>query len=303
MSEKGTETIKREKEIAKITLIGSAVNLFLIFIKLLAGFIGNSAAIIADGIHSLSDFLTDIIVLVFVRISGKPKDKDHDYGHGKYETLATALVGVSLLAVGFYLFFDNAQRIFRFFSGEELHSPGLIALFVAVVSVVSKELLFRFTRKVGMKYDSTAVIANAWHHRSDALSSIGASLGIAGAILLGEKFAILDPIAALLVSFFIVRVALKQLLLPCIDDLLEKSLPEEIEKEIEDIVLLFDGVSNPHNMRTRRIGNHFAIEVHIRMNGDLPLSRAHQTATEIEEKLKERFGPETHVAIHVEPEK
>ena len=143
-------------------------------------------------------------------------------------------------------------------------------------------------------------MANAWHHRSDALSSIGTAVGIGGAVLLGERWAILDPLAAILVSYFIVRVAIK-LSLPSIGELLEKSLPEETEKEIESIVLGFDGVSDLHNLRTRKIGNYFAIEMHIRMDGKLSLEHTHHTTTEIEHALKNRFGAQTFVNIHVEP--
>lgn len=295
-----SDKVIREKEIYKVTLLGSFVNFLLVIFKFLAGIAGHSAAMLADAVHSLSDFITDVVVILFVRISNKPQDKSHDYGHGKYETLATALIGVALLGVGFGILWNGANEILAFMRGEQLRMPGMTALVAAVISILLKEILYRYTVRMGNKYNSQAVIANAWHHRSDAFSSIGTAVGIGGAILLGPHWAVLDPIAAVIVSFFIMRVSIK-LLIPCIDELLEKSLPENVEREIEQIVLSFDGVTEPHHLRTRRIGNNYAIEVHVRMNGDISLYKAHETASAIEYKLKKRFGEDTHVGIHVEP--
>lgn len=294
------DKVIREKEIYKVTLLGSFVNFLLVIFKFLAGIAGHSAAMLADAVHSLSDFITDVVVILFVRISNKPQDKSHDYGHGKYETLATALIGVALLGVGFGILWNGTNEILAFMRGEQLRTPGMTALLAAVISILLKEILYRYTVRMGNKYNSQAVIANAWHHRSDAFSSIGTAVGIGGAILLGPHWAVLDPIAAVIVSFFIMRVSIK-LLIPCIDELLEKSLPENVEREIEQIVLSFDGVTEPHHLRTRRIGNNYAIEVHVRMNGDISLYKAHETASAIEYKLKKRFGEDTHVGIHVEP--
>lgn len=291
---------RREKEIYKVTLTGSLVNLLLVVFKFLAGIAGHSAAMLADAVHSLSDFITDVVVILFVRISNKPEDKGHDYGHGKYETLATALIGVALLAVGAGILWNGVAEISTFLHGKPLKQPGMTALVAAVVSILCKELLFRYSVRVGRKCDSQAVIANAWHHRSDALSSVGTAAGIGGAILLGSRWAVLDPVAAVVVSFFIMRVAVK-LLVPCIDELLEKSLPEQVEHEIEQIVLSFDGVTEPHHLRTRRIGSNYAIELHVRMDGNISLFRAHETATAIERKLKVTFGRDAYISIHVEP--
>ena len=258
MNEIGTSV--REREIYKVTLVGSLVNILLVVCKFAAGFGGKSAAMIADAVHSLSDLITDLIVIVFVRISSKPEDKGHDYGHGKYETQATFLIGAALLAVGVGICWSGIESIISFAKGEALQSPGWIALAAAIVSVVSKEILFHYTRLVGKRCNSPAVIANAWHHRSDAFSSIGTAVGIGGAILLGESWRVLDPLAAVIVSFFIVQVAVKQLK-ACIDELLERSLPDDIEQEITQTVLSLDGVSQPHHLRTRRIGSHYAIDI------------------------------------------
>ena len=297
-----SEKSSREKGIYKVTIVGSIVNFLLLVFKFFAGIAGHSAAMLADAVHSLSDFITDIVVIVFVRIAGKPEDKGHDYGHGKYETLATAIIGLLLLCVGFGIFWNGASSIYTFLRGGQLESPGVVALVAALVSIVSKEILYQYTMIQGKKLNSQAVIANAWHHRSDALSSIGTAIGIGGAILLGDHWRVLDPVAAVVVSFFIMKVSVR-LLIPCVDELLEKSLPEDVEKEIEQTVLSFPGVSQPHHLRTRRIGNYYAIELHVRMDGKITLEEAHSTATAIENKLKEMFGKGTHVGIHVEPTK
>ena len=297
-----SEKSSREKGIYKVTIVGSIVNFLLLVFKFFAGIAGHSAAMLADAVHSLSDFITDIVVIVFVRIAGKPEDKGHDYGHGKYETLATAIIGLLLLCVGFGIFWNGASSIYTFLRGGQLESPGVVALVAALVSIVSKEILYQYTVIQGKKLNSQAVIANAWHHRSDALSSIGTAIGIGGAILLGDHWRVLDPVAAVVVSFFIMKVSVR-LLIPCVDELLEKSLPEDVEKEIEQTVLYFPGVSQPHHLRTRRIGNYYAIELHVRMDGKITLEEAHSTATAIENKLKEMFGKGTHVGIHVEPTK
>ncbi|MCC2236484.1 cation diffusion facilitator family transporter [Bacteroides hominis] len=297
-----SEKSSREKGIYKVTIVGSIVNFLLLVFKFFAGIAGHSAAMLADAVHSLSDFITDIVVIVFVRIAGKPEDKGHDYGHGKYETLATAIIGLLLLCVGFGIFWNGASSIYTFLRGGQLESPGVVALVAALVSIVSKEILYQYTVIQGKKLNSQAVVANAWHHRSDALSSIGTAIGIGGAILLGDHWRVLDPIAAVVVSFFIMKVSV-QLLIPCVDELLEKSLPDDVEKEIEQTVLSFPGVSQPHHLRTRRIGSYYAIELHVRMDGKITLEEAHSTATAIENKLKEMFGKGTHVGIHVEPTK
>ena len=297
-----TDNRSREREIYRVTIIGSVLNFLLLTFKLVAGIVGHSAAMLADAVHSISDFVTDIVVLVFVRISNKPEDKEHDFGHGKYETLATAIIGMLLLLVGFGILWNGVSSIWRFLHGGQLEEPGMVALVAALVSIVSKELLYQYTVMVGRKCRSQAVVANAWHHRSDALSSIGTAIGIGGAILLGENWRVLDPLAAVVVSFFIIKVSIR-LLVPCVEELLEKSLPDEVEHKITETVLSFPGVSDPHHLRTRRIGNYYAIEMHVRMDGDITLRDSHAKASEIEKKLKEMFGPGTLISIHVEPRK
>lgn len=290
----------REKEIFRVTWTGSIVNFALLVFKFVAGIVGHSAAMVADAVHSLSDFVTDIIVVAFVRISSKPEDEGHDYGHGKYETLATAIIGLILFFVGIGIMFNGAKSVFDTINGKPLAAPSILALTVAALSILLKELLYRYTIHKAKGLNSQAMIANAWHHRSDAFSSIGTFIGIGGAICLGEQWRILDPLAAIVVSIFIMRVAV-QLLKPCVDELLERSLPAETENIILEIIRSFPEVSDPHHLRTRRIGNHLAIEVHIRMNGNTPLAEAHSLASEVEKRLKYEFGKDTHIGIHMEP--
>ena len=295
-----TEVRNREERVRKVTLTGSLGNLFLMLFKFVAGLLGNSAAMMADAVHSLSDFATDIIVIFFVRLASKPQDKDHDFGHGKYETMATAVIGLVLIWVAALIFWSGVTSVYAVCRGEELEAPGYVALFAALASIVVKELLFQYTVHEGRKLNSKVMMANAWHHRSDALSSIGTMVGIGGAIILGPSWRVLDPIAAIVVSIFIMRVAL-DLLIPCIDELLEKSLPEEDEDFIKKVICSCPHVSDPHNLRTRRIGTYCAIEVHFRVDGNMTIFEAHKLTRLIETRLCEKFGPQTIINTHVEP--
>ena len=263
--------------------------------------LGHSAAMIADAVHSLSDFVTDLIVIVFVKISSKPEDADHAYGHGKYETLASCIIGLALIVVGVMMGYNAVVKIVDVVrNGTELASPGIIALAAAVLSIVLKEWMFHLTRKVAREVDSPAVEANAWHHRSDALSSVGTAIGIGGAVLLGSKWAVLDPIAALVVSVFIVVQAAK-ILSDAIGQLMEKSLPRDVEQRICEIVYEEEGTSDIHHLRTRKIGSQISIELHVRMNGYLTLREVHDKSIAIEKRLRAAFGDSTYINLHVEP--
>jgi cation diffusion facilitator family transporter len=292
--------MKRNQEIYKVTLVGGVVNVVLLLFKFVAGIMGHSAAMVADAVHSLSDFVTDVIVLVFIHISGKPKDKSHDYGHGKYETLALTLIGVALLIVAIGILYSGAAKIYVWANGGQLEAPGTLALWAALLSVLLKEAVYQYSMVKARQLNSQVVAANAWHHRSDALSSIGTAIGIGGAIFLGQRWTVLDPIASVVVGAFIVKVAV-DLLRNGIGDLMEQSLPDAVEEEMLRIVGALPGVVNPHDLRTRRIGNHYAIELHILMDGDISLREAHNKASEVEDLLRARYGEDTHVAVHVEP--
>ena len=283
-----------------MTLLGGAVNVVLLVFKFVAGIVGHSAAMVADAVHSLSDFVTDVIVLIFVHISGKPKDKSHDYGHGKFETLATTVVSMSLLVVAAGILYSGVMKIVAWANGAQLEAPGMLALWAALLSIVLKEATFRYSMVKARQLNSQAVEANAWHHRSDAMSSVGTAIGIGGAIFLGERWTVLDPAASVVVGLFIVKVSLN-LLRVGIGDLMEQSLPDEVEAEILRLAASVPGVSDPHELRTRRIGNHYAIELHILVDGELPLREAHEKASQVEELLRSHYGEETHIAVHVEP--
>ena len=291
---------KRDREIYKVTFWGGAVNVLLLVFKFVAGIMGHSAAMVADAVHSLSDFVTDIVVLVFVRISGKPKDRSHDYGHGKYETLATTFIALILLLVAVGIVYEGALKTLSWARGERLEAPGMLALIAALLSIAMKEGVFRYTRVKARKLCSQALEANAWHHRSDALSSIGTAIGIGGAIFLGDRWTVLDPLASIVVGIFITKISL-DLLQGGIGDLMEHSLPDEVEQEILQLAGSVPGVEKPHDLRTRRIGSHYAIEMHILMDGNVPLKVAHDRASEVEERLRRQYGEETHVVVHVEP--
>lgn len=290
----------RNREIYKVTLVGGVVNVVLLLFKFVAGILGHSAAMVADAIHSLSDFVTDVVVLFFVRVSAKPKDRSHDYGHGKYETLAMTLIGVALFVVAIGIIYSGTTKIISWANGNTLETPGMLALWAALLSIGLKECVYRYSMTKARELNSQAVEANAWHHRSDALSSAGTALGIGGAIFLGQRWTVLDPIASVVVGAFIVKVSV-DLLRDGIGDLMEQSLPDAVEEEILHLVASLPGDIKPHDLCTRRLGNHYAIELHILMDGDVSLLKAHEKASEVEDLLRDHYGEETHVAVHVEP--
>ena len=292
--------MERNKEIYKVTMVGGVVNVILLLFKFVAGIVGHSAAMVADAVHSLSDFVTDVIVIVFVHISGKPKDKSHDYGHGKYETLAMTIIGAALLAVAIGIVYGGVTKIIDWVGGEQLEAPGMLALWAALLSVVLKEGVYHYSMVKARELQSQAVEANAWHHRSDALSSVGTAIGIGGAIFLGQRWTVLDPVASVIVGLFIIKVAVF-LLRDGIGDLMEQSLPDEVEAEILQLAGSVEGVCEPHDLCTRRIGNHYAIELHILMDGHITLCEAHDKASEVEDLLRQHYGNETHISVHVEP--
>ena len=292
----------REREIYKVTLVGGIGNVLLLAFKFVAGILGHSSAMIADAVHSLSDFITDIVVLVFVNISAKPQDESHDYGHGKYETVASFLIGLALAGAAAGIIISGGNKLYGWIRGEQLEAPGMLALWAALVSIVIKEALYRYTAYKGKKLESQAVVANAWHHRSDAFSSMAAAVGIAGAIILGKRWTVLDPIASIIVGIMLVFVAVR-ILKQSIGELTDESLQEHTENEILDIISSVPGVCQPHNLRTRRLGGRISIEAHIRMDGNISLFEAHDLTSDIEHRLKEKYGSETHVTLHMEPKK
>ncbi|MDR1007113.1 MAG: cation diffusion facilitator family transporter [Campylobacteraceae bacterium] len=290
---------EREKQIYIITVVGLIINIFLVALKLIAGFVGHSHAMVADAAHSLSDLITDFIVLIFVKLSSRPSDGDHAYGHGKFETLATSIVGFVLLLVGLAIFWDGTKLVTAYFKGSTLYEPKMIAFWVALISIFLKEALYWWTYIKGRVIKSSVLMANAWHHRTDAFSSVAAAIGIGGAIFLGEKWRVLDPMMAIAVSLFIIYIAVK-FIKSSIDELLEKSLPPKVQEEIMELIRAVHGVNDPHALKTRKIGSNIAIEVHLRFEPSMSVKAAHDIATEVEDKLKTRYGSETHVITHIE---
>lgn len=291
----------RTAKVTFVTLVGSVVNIILTVFKIFAGVLGRSTAMIADGIHSLSDLLSDIVVIVFVKISAKGRDKDHDYGHGKFETFATLIISLMLIVVAVNLMSGGINKIRQILDGGEVSSPGMIALWAAVASIVLKEILYRYTIIQGKALNSPMMIANAWHHRSDALSSVGSLLGIAGAIFLGDKFVILDPITGCVISIFILVMAVK-MSVPAIKELLDVSLPDDVEEKIEATAKSVKGVVDLHELKTRREGPGIIMEGHLVLDSEISLKEAHDISKKVEESLRKEFGPETQISLHLEPE-
>lgn len=292
--------IDREKKAARVTWVGFFTNLILSAAKIVAGVVGRSSAMVADGIHSLSDFVTDFIVIIFIKISSKNEDSDHPYGHGKFETFATMLISFALFIVAIGIFYSGSVKIYEVLNGRTIDRPTYLALIMAAVSIVVKEGLYWYTIIIGRKIESPAVIANGWHHRSDAFSSIGTLIGISGAMFLGERWRILDPITSVIVGIFIIGVAYK-LARPSIQELLEMSLPQEIEQNIEQKIQATPGVITFHHLRTRKNGNAFIIDMHIKVDARSSIVEAHDIATHVENNLKAAFGKHTQVNVHIEP--
>ena len=292
---------EREREMTIVTLSGAAANVALAAAKLVAGMLGKSSAMMADAIHSLSDLVSDVIVLVMVKVSSKGRDKGHDYGHGKFETLATAAVSLILLVVGARLMQDGISKILSVVHGTMIPVPGRIALWAALVSIAVKEILYQWTARVGRRCKSPAIVTNAWHHRTDALSSIGSAIGIAAAIMFGGRWAVMDPVVCCMISIFIIIIAVK-MALPALNELTEASLPDDIEEEMQEIIRSVPGVENVHAMKTRSIGPNYIVESHIVVRPDMSVADAHAITAVAEERLRARFGQKTQISLHVEPD-
>lgn len=295
-----TTSEERVDKGVKVTFNGLIVNIILTIFKFLAGILGQSAAMVADAVHSVSDTASDIVVLLGFRYVKKPIDDSHNYGHGKIETLSTSIVGAMLIVVALLIVSSGIEQLLRSLRGEIIPRPALIALFAAVLSIVVKEFLYQYTVKVGKEINSSLIIANAWHHRSDAFSSIGTMIGIGGAIFLGEKWRILDPIAAIFVSILILKVAI-DILKDSISELIETSVDDELKKEIYDTVSKVEGVKDYHKLRIRRVGNYYSMSLHILVDKSMTITEAHKISYNVEEEIRSLLGPESIVTIHLEP--
>lgn len=304
----GNEVISQSEETEKtrysqavyVTKVSMVSNILLTGFKFFAGIMGNSSAMIADAAHSMSDFMTDIAVIAGIKVARKPGDSTHNYGHGKIETLSAAFIGLALIAVAIGIFWGGLQKVLAFYQGEVLPVPGRIALVAAVLSIMIKEWLYRYTITYSRKLRSDALTANAWHHRSDAFSSIGTMIGIGSANLLGGKWVVLDPIAAVILSFFIFKVAF-EISYKNMDELMEASLDSATYRKIEEILISTEGVLGFHELKTRKIGNAMAADVHIEVDRNLNIVDAHEISTHVEDRLKEVCGKNGYFSIHVEP--
>lgn len=285
----------------RITAVSIALNALLTALKLAVGIAGRSGALVADAVHSLSDFATDFAVLAGVHFARKPRDADHHYGHGKYETLATLAIGAVLAwgAAGIArAALGGILRAVR--GGAPAAVPSPPVFWTAIASILVKGWLCRATMAVARRTGSPALVANAWHHRSDAFSSLAVAAGTGASVFFGEQWSVLDPVAALFVAVLLGRVAW-QLVREQLGVLAEKSLAPSLCEEILAMARGVEGVSDPHKLRTRMVGRYPAIDLHIRLPADMPLERAHRIATELEKRYVERFGGDTLVNLHLEP--
>lgn len=284
-----------------VTWVGFWLNAVLAVAKVVGGIFGRSAALVADGIHSFSDFFSDIIVIVMVGIAHKRPDMRHQFGHGRYEALATVILSVILIAVAAAILIESIDRIILICRGAVVPKPATMALYIIAFSIISKEWLFHYTMRVGIRINSEAVKANAWHHRSDAFSSVATLIGVGGASFLGEKWRILDPFAAIVVSAIIAFVSVK-MLMPAIGELLGRSLSHEECLSIEKAVSDTDGVKGWHCLRTFKSGNDAYVEIHIKIDGNMNVCDAHQIATAAERHIcKALPHMSVHATTHIEP--
>ncbi len=289
------------KIIRKVTLVGFWINFGLVIIKLLFGYLGHSDALVADGYHSVSDFVTDFIVLIFVGIAYKKADVEHPYGHGKYETIATVLIGIILFFIGIFIAYEGVNTIIGSFNGIPIPIPSWYTVIVAIISILAKEFCFKYTIKAGNRINSNALKANAWHHRSDAFSSVATLIGVSASLLLGAKWTIMDPICAILISILIMVSAYK-ISKPSINELLEVGIPDSQREEILKLIKDEPGVKKVHNLRSRRNGHSLIIDVNIHVDPDITVRASHQIATNIENSIRNKFGSDCIMYVHIEPE-
>ena len=290
----------RKRKIYRVTFVGFVVNLVLSVLKLAAGIVGRSGAMVADAVHSFSALATDVVVIAFARISAKPRDDGHDYGHGKYETLATIIISLALGIVGAGILAGSIRDIRIVVDGGLLPRPGLVALVAAGVSIVVKEILYRYTVREGRAVDSPSVVANAWHHRSDALSSLGTLVGIACAYFLGQKWRIADPIAALVVAVFIFKVAYG-IFHESIDRLVDRACDPDTVAAMRETMQRTPGVVRVDDIKTRLFGSRTYVDAEIAVDGALPLRDAHVIAEAVHHELERDYPDVKHSTVHVNP--
>ena len=283
-----------------VTLKGTLINILLMVLKFAAAIFGASAAMLADAVHSLSDFLTDIIVLIYVRLSKNGDANLRRFGRGTFEKVSVIIIGIVILVVGFGLCYSGVRATVRAIQGEVLERPGYIALVAAIISAILKEWTYRFTIKEARKTKSYVLSANAWHHRSDAFSSIGTTIGIGCAIFLGVKWRILDPITSVIVSAFVMTIAF-HLLSDAVRNILWFRIPEHVEEQIEQLAMDEESVKQVNDIFVRRVGSDLLVRMHISVAEDMSVGEAHQHVLNIEEKIRQLYGPNTNIGIYIGP--
>ena len=285
-----------EKVAMRVSKVSILTNLLLTIFKLLAGIIAHSGAMVSDAIHSASDVFSTIVVIVGIRISSKASDKDHPYGHERLECVAAIVLATILAVTGLGIGYSAVSKIV---GGDysQLAVPGMLALIAAVVSILVKESMFHYTRIYAKKIDSGALMADAWHHRSDALSSIGALIGIGGARV---GFPILDPIASVIICLFIEKAAY-DIFMDAVDKMVDKACDDEVEEQLKDCALVQDGVKGVDLLHTRVFANKIYVDIEIRVDGDMRLRDAHGIAEHVHDAIEQEFTKVKHIMVHVNP--
>lgn len=283
-------------------LVSSSVNVLMPPIKLVAGIYGHSSALIADAINSISDVVANTVVYIFLKVSSKPRDDQHSYGHGKYETLASLFIAMMMILAGILIIAQGISTFFKFFNAGILpEEPALIALVISLLTMVVKEFTYRYTKSMAIKTRSEALMAQAYDHRYDVFAALAVVLGVLGARTIGGKGLLLEPLAAMVVAFFIIRAGI-ELARPSLMKLTDATIPNETIEEIKAMILEIPGIEDPHNFRTRMIGSDtMAIELDIRLEGTLSLYEAHDKTIDVEEAIRKRYGSDTHIIVHMEP--
>lgn len=291
---------EQKRTASRIIYTGLFVNVFLALIKISSGIFGLSTAVIADGIHTISDSVSDVVAIVGLKVSQKPVDESHHYGHGKFETLSAAIIGLMVFLAGIGIIITATEKLTAVIKGFAFPVPRLIVLLSVFLSIISKELMFRYSYNCGKKINSSVLVANAWHHRSDAVSSLAVFAGISALILLGDRFYFIDPCIAAVVAFIVIRASYK-IINKSLSELLETSLNKDIEAGLINKITAVEGVIKFHNFKTRSIGNNSSVELHILVNNDLNIMQAHDIATQVEKAIRNELGENTFVSVHTEP--
>ena len=283
-----------EATATRVSTVSIVGNLLLSLFKLLAGLLARSGAMVSDAVHSASDVFSSFIVIIGVKIASRDADSDHPYGHDRFECVAAIVLSTVLLITGLFIGYTALRKIF---GAEEADVPGVLALIAAVVSIVAKEAMYHYTMRYARRFDSSALRAEAWHHRSDALSSIGALIGVAGARL---GWPILDPIASLVIFGFIVKAAV-DIFRDAVEKMVDHACTPETEEALRVCALAQPGVRGIDLLQTREFGSRAYVDMEIAADGDLTLTESHRIAEQVHDAIEKEFPQVKHIMIHVNP--